>query len=661
MTLRFRVWHMVPWLVLVSSVLSAVALAQWSPDVQGLKNFQMRLGDGNVQFNVETQSDQRTSHGEATRFDYVFLEPSVGFDLRGSIYHPNLLEFLISPEFGYSWQMMRQNPPGNHRWSASLLQRYNARFDVLREKPYATNLFAERGRSYRDLDFFSRARVDSARFGAHTGYCAGQVPFTFDAMHLAETVTGSQGRGDTDVSDNTFTFSIRHVDRKDHKASFSYVLNTYSRLEAGFAPATGTAQTANLSDTISWGRDEWISLGSTGLFNHLKSNTSLTRSLAVQEDLGLKFRPDLSGDCYWNFGDQRSDNVSNRSQEARATVQHQLYKSLTSWFTVQWASLAMRSQDTSMTEGRVGVSLAENYTKELPAHSHLSISTNWQADRHQRKTAGQMLRVANEALVLRDSKPSFLSQTNIVTVDRVTNALGVAYVVTLDYVLVPHGAVMEVRRVPGGNISDGGNVLVDYTATAPPTDSYSTATQYYSVRLDLFDRRLAIYGRINQIDNVGGESLVLRNLADRAIGVEIPMRWLTIGGERDRQNSNLAPFYSQRLYQSCAFDLGVGSTLTLDAEESWAKFPDSGLTRQSRGFIGRYQWQLNSFLSCQLEGGLHRERGQGVDQDRKVARAALNFTYGRLLLNLSYDFEDENLVGELHRRQHVTLRIKRLF
>ena len=397
------------------------------------------------------------------------------------------------------------------------------------------------------------------------------------------------------------------------------------------------------------------------MYNRLNSTGSFTRSLLLQENLRLEFRPELAGDGHYDFGDHRSDQVASRSHEGRAAVRHQLYKSLRSTLAVQGATLDSHGGGTKLGTDRLGVAVEENYTRRLPARSQLTVGANWRGDLQRRQTAGQLLNVANEAITLSDRTPSFLSQTGVIAVGRVTNALGVAYVETLDYVWVAHAPLLEIRRVPGGNIPNGGVVLVNYTAAAPPSDQYSTVMQFYQVRFDLFNGLLGLYARLNQVDNQGSKSVVLRDLSDRVAGAELSWRWLGLGAERDRQDSNLSPFHSSRVYQSLAFDLGPGSTLAFDCEQSRTTYVDTGRTRASRSFIGRYRQQLGAFLACHLEGGLRRERGVGFDQDRVAVRVALNYAYGKLRIDLSYDFEDEDLLGELHRRQHVLLRAKRTF
>lgn len=634
--------------------------AQWTSDIEGLRRFRIRMSEASVELNVEAQADQRTNRGEPIRRDYVFVEPVVGLDLRGSVYHPNLFEFHVRPELGGSWQMMTLHPPGGTKALAKSLQRYNARINLLKEKPYASHLFAEQGRTYRDLDFFSRARVDQVRYGAHTGLNSGRWPIAVDAQHLSETVSGGLGRA-ADVAGNTFSFDVSHAEKESHKTNLSYVLNTYHRVEEGLAPTTGIVHNLNLLDAIRWGEDEWISLNSVGLYNRVNSTSSHTRNVTVLEHLGLQFRENLVGEWHYDFGDQRSDQVAGRTHEVRAVLRHQLYKSLNSAVGLHGAALDSSSRETRQTQRRVGATVEESYAKHLPARSWLSLSANWRGDRQQRDTIGQVLYLSDESLTLHDRQPAFLSQPSVLEVGRVTNRLGVAYAETLDYVLIQHGTLMEIRRVPGGNIPDGAQVLVDYTATALPTDRYSTAMQVYDVRLDLFGGLVAFYGRLNRVDNFGAKSVVLRNLADRVVGAETGWRGLTVGAERERLDSNLSPFHSERIYQTCSLDLGWRTTVTLNCDQSWTRFPDTGRTRASRSFVGRLQQQLTAFFSWQLEGGFRRERGQGIDQDRTALRAAGNFTYGKLVVNLSYEFDDENLLGELHRRRHAVLRARRTF
>jgi hypothetical protein len=323
--------------------------------------------------------------------------------------------------------------------------------------------------------------------------------------------------------------------------------------------------------------------------------------------------------------------------------------------------MASRSAGTSVDHQRIGIAAEEHYTKRLPFNGSLNLSVNWRGDNQNRRTEGEVLRIANEPVTLNDRQPTLLSQPTVLEVGRVTNAVGYAFYDGLDYTTVRHGAMVEIRRIPGGNIADGAQVLVSYLAAALPTDRYVTVTRGYNVRVDLFGGLIGVYSRLNRVDNLGGRSVVLRSAADRVSGAEFVWRWVSFGAERERMDSNLSPYSARRVFQTCAVDLGNGSMVSVNFDRSWTEFPDSGQRRKSDGWIARVQHQWTAALSWSVEAGVRRERGQGVDQDRSALRTSFDYSFGKLVLNLSFDRDHEELVGESHRRSHAVVRIRRTF
>ena len=192
-------------------------------------------------------------------------------------------------------------------------------------------------------------------------------------------------------------------------------------------------------------------------------------------------------------------------------------------------------------------------------------------------------------------------------------------------------------------------------------NNYLTQTRGYSARLELWDDLVAVYGRLNQMDNLGGRSVLLRNAVDRVAGAEISWRWFRVGAEQERFDSNLSPFFSRRLFQGCEIDLGNGSGLAVNYDQSWTTFPETGHLRKSRSLVARLQHQWTTFLTWHVEAGVRRERGQGIDQDRLAVRTSFVYAYGKLSLELSYSRDNEDLLGELHQRQYALVRCRRSF
>ena len=101
--------------------------------------------------------------------------------------------------------------------------------------------------------------------------------------------------------------------------------------------------------------------------------------------------------------------------------------------------------------------------------------------------------------------------------------------------------------------------------------------------------------------------------------------------------------------------------MSLDFAQSRTTFPDSDLTRRSYSSIGRFRARIASPLLFSAEGGVRVERGQGVDQDLKTARATLDFAYGQMTASANYEFQEDDSQGELRVKHFYYLRVKRMF
>ncbi|MBE0603702.1 MAG: hypothetical protein IH611_08745 [Deltaproteobacteria bacterium] len=460
---------------------------------------------------------------------------------------------------------------------------------------------------------------------------------------------------------DTVTFHAENQRGKTGRTDLSFLRDRYSREQENALPISGVRQSADLSDTETWGRDDWIVLRSLALYNRLSETDVPQRSLAVIESLDLQHTADLRSGWRGSVNTSRSGSVDTDSRDASALLRHQLYRSLTSTVDVRASTQESTGPDSRFLTERRGAGWDESYTKKLPARGRISLGAAVRVGRERRESSGRLLSVVNERHQLLDGVPSFLDQPNVETVTLVTDPVGVPYTESLDYILVPQGLLTEIRRVPGGLIPDGGEVLVSYTAEAPPSDTYTTLGSSARARLELFDRLAALYYRVNRVSNRGGESLVLQELTDWVAGAEFTRRWLHAGAEYEEFRSNLSPYRAARFFQSLAFEPTAASALSLDLTQSRTFFPDTGFSRRSYGAIGRYRHRIFSPLSLSLEGGLRIERGDDIDQDLKTARAYLDFAYGKLTARAGYEYLEDEYEEDLHVKSRVFLNVRRMF
>ena len=179
-----------------------LGLAQWENPVARPGRFNLALHEAALVMRIEAQQEQRSLQGKPNRREHLFAEQSLNLDLRGSFYHPNLLEFRLQPQLGLSYQRLLLSPATSTQASTRMLQRYHADAQLLKGKPFATMVYADRELTFLDFDFFTRAQINSLRYGGSTGYTALPLPVTLSYQHLEQTITGGLIRDRRDKEDN---------------------------------------------------------------------------------------------------------------------------------------------------------------------------------------------------------------------------------------------------------------------------------------------------------------------------------------------------------------------------------------------------------------------------------------------------------------------------
>jgi len=612
-------------------------------------------------FQVESEVQEAGGPGTAVTRQRILIQPALGLGFSGYGYHPNLLQYSAHTELGWDWQDARQSP-GDAETDSEFLQRYHFSLDLLRQKPYAISLFADKDLTYRDYDFFSRVRVDSERYGGRTGYSAGAVPFSISAQHYEEHVDDLSRP--SDLREDTLNFVASNL-RRDGRANtqLSYYLNRYSRRDNGFSDQDGLNQNLSLFDNERFGADGWIQLNSLLNYNSVTKTVQPSDKLLLQEHLRLQHTERLSSFYEYAFDLASLGESDATTHQGRLGLTHQLYDNLTSTLDLHGNTTHATSPGTSLDYRRYGVSLNEHYTRPLESWGNISIGYSGGIDREERDASGSTIDIIGEAHTLTDGTLTFLNQRFVIVPSiRVTDPTGtIIYLQDLDYITIPHPPLTEIRRVPGGRIPNGGAVLVDYTAVLDPSAEYNSFNNTVYFRLDLWNGLLGIYGRWSWLDFCGAEELDLRWVDDKSVGLDTTWRWFRAGAEYQVVDSNQSPYDRVRLFQSASFQPSPLSTLGVDLDQSWTKFPDDGIRQTSYGFLLRYQQRLSSHLVWNTEGGVRIERGQTFDRDYGTARTELNYVVGKLSVRLGYEYGQETHPTDFRDRHYGYLSIRRNF
>lgn len=646
------------WLALLAG---ATARLPAAPTVKP-EPLRLELGEVYLRTEVEYENERQSADAPASVFsrERTLVSPAVGFTVNGSFYHPNLLQFQLSPELGADWENSRVDPLGSAS-SWKFLQRYHALADLLAQKPYATSIIGDKDMVYRDYDFFSRVRVDSQQFAARSGYAGGPVPFTLAVQHYDETEDNPQRP--RDFRQNTFSLSAEnHRTAASGRTQLTYNLSEFTRHDDGFNTTHGLNQNLTCRDSEEFGARKQARLTSTVNYTSLTRTEVPTSRLLAQEDLRLEHTPKLQSAYDYLFSYSTAGDSDARTHDGRVDVTWELLRDLSVGWDARADDTRATSPGSTLDSQTYGAGLSAQYSPTLSSWARLVVGDSVHYDHDRREASGVLQNIIGEALTLTDGIVTLLNQPNVApgTIHVWGDAAhSIAYFAGVDYEVIAHGDFTEIRRVPGGTIPNGATVYVDYAATQQGSSAYDTVANSANFRLDFWNGCLGLFGHWTRQFYDGGENLLLRTINDKLIGVDATCRWFRASAEYEDADANLAPYRRARFTQSAHAQPGNGTDLSMNSDEGWTDFPDMHLRQTSYGFTTRLQQQFARRLAGGVEGGVRIERGETFDRDYATARLWLDWAVGKLTVKLSYDYNTESHVGDRQDRHYVFLRARR--
>ena len=639
------------------------AHAQIPADVEMPQAFQLYPGATYVEANIEAERAVSSAGVPSVSLTQqrLLIQPVLGLGINGSIYHPNLVAISLATELGLDWQGS-QLVPGGSGSDANFLQRYHGELDLVRQQPYSTSFFADKDQTYRDYDFFSRVRVDTERYGGRTGYSAGPVPFSLTFQHYDE-VTDDIFRP-ARLAEDTVAFSAQNLrDTAAGNTQLTYNFDSFQRQDDGFSNQRGLSQILSLFDTESFGREGWAHLNSLLNYSSLAETVLPTDMLLVHENLQLQHSPRLNSFYEYNFDTTSAGQADATTQQGRAGLTHQLYENLTTTLDLHGYQISASSPGNSLESSRFGTALGLQYVRNLSQWGNLTAGYAGTIDREDRSASGQSLSIIDEVHTLTDGSITFLNQpsVDISTIHVVASSHTMVYLPHIDYLVTSRGLMTEIQRLPGGKIPNGGKVLVSYSAVVEASAGFSSFDNSFNFRIDFWNGLVGVYGRWTKLDYSGGEQLHLRSLDDKIVGVDTTLGWLRAGAEHEVSDSNLAGYERDRLFESLLFSSVFGGNFGVDFDQNWTTYYDNQSQESSYGFLLHYDSVLAPNLSFNCEGGVQIQRGTTFDRNLAVARAGLDWTMGKLIVKLGYEYNLESHIYDSRERNYLFVRVRRNF
>lgn len=615
-----------------------------------------------TELDIEAERDTQSAGSSSYNSDRIYLAPTAGLNLKGDIYHANLLQFDIKGQGGYIEQDITANGTGGtqHSTQTSYLQNYDVNLLFLASKPYEAGFMAVKTHSFEQLDVFNQATVDAQSYGGHAGYASGPVPFTVAAKHVEENENGI-------LYNNAYTqddFSVNAENSRPRgETTFSYDYGQYSQQTSDISDKT-TYQYGSLTDTEKFGKGS--DLVSSGYFNQEDDESTFTNksyNVILQENLLLKLSP--AWDNFWNysFDDASYQPDSSVTHSGQIGLRNQLYQSLSSEWDIHGTLQNNSGPGNNTSQDMYGIGNSETYIKRLGSWGRLTLGNTVRYDTTEENNTGMDTTILNEQHSLSDGTPVFLTQPLVISVNKVTDPTGShIYIKGIDYNYFQVGSLTEIERIPTSlNLTNGSTVLVDYTVQSQPSGAYNTLNENFQVRLDLFNGLLGLYSQLGDLVNYTKQSFVLESGVSTLSGLDFTWRWLQAGGSYETESGNLVSYRALAAYESANFKTSPSSIISLNARERWAHYPVESLEVADYTLTTRFSDQFTTHLELSAEAGVWDEEGGPLAQTLFTAGMHAKYAIGKLLLTMSYQFNHQDTISGHNLRNFISFSARRDF
>lgn len=681
-----RVWLTITFLLsLLSFRTSAFAQARYLGGYQEPRWLTFNLSQVSAGAYVEGTFDEtRFKNSDTTvRHEHLFAGPSIGFSANGSVYHPNLLTYSLNSDGAFGWARDSFHTAGSSSSSDEFeyLGSFSAGVDLLSGKPYTASAFANYDHTFHDNDFFSRVTVDSWRYGARAlWHPSPNWTLTFDYGHrdeessapVAVSVSGTNAVGQSTVThEDTIGFSARN-ERQSGGSSLNYSWHQYSRVDLG-RPGEGNDQSISVADNERFGSHDRFRLNSSLNYFHREIPDETSDEITAYGSFGIEHRPNLNSSYDLNFdhfdtgdADQGRGGFSSDNYSGQASLQHQLYDSLTSTLIARGSDYESSDVRSSGYTRRYGGGLVESYTKQITDDSRVRISNSLFVDHTDQQNIGI---VKNERHTFSEAggppNSFFLELANvneatIVVTDAQDSAPG--FVENVDYRVSQLGTRTLIERPIGSRIPIDAAVLVDYQALPSAAGSYEDLTEVFQIRFELWKNLVGVYSRVSLSRNNAPPELRVQQITAYTFGTDLTWRSLRAGAEYEVYDSTESDYSAVRLFQSLAFHPDEASSLSVDFSEAWIDYTSAHRQEQQYQFITRYHRALSHRFSLGTDAGIAVRRGVGVDQFVATFRPTIKYVIGKTTLDAGYDYEYETFLDNEERQKHIFfLRLRRFF
>lgn len=592
---------------------------------------------------------------------YPFLYGGIGLYTRNYVIHPNFLKLNIGGEYnpGTSNQRFTISPDRSEVLNLSRLELQGHLFS---SKPMNLLGYFNIGSNIINREYVSSMRTDSKSWGLKYGFMNKVLPVTISFndrrwKQLEIATDREYFNHQKDFEARVSKSFTRYGD--NNEATYRY--NDFFRKEANQYETNNIFKSFLLTNRFYLDNNQRYMFRSY-LFNLDQEGTINQSRFQLREGVDLKLPLQFRFMGHYELFDVSQEAQGYTQHRIKTNLQHKLFNSLrTSVFYDQQVN-----DHTAFDEKNLRIGGTLNYIKKIPTGS---LGINYTYRRHNQSVQGdpnQRVRIIDEQQTLIDGQVVLLDlpyiQRESIIVKNNTGAI--IYDENFDYILINHGVFVEIQRLPGGQIPNNTDVLVDYIAEQVGTYSFNSNYNLFNIRLNLLDNLLELYYTLGDqhYKNVEGSDIVRLNYFDsQTYGIRINLWLLKCGIERDVYNSSIVPYEKWRYYLNMQGKLGKKLLVSFNNDVTDQVITFEKVPQLYANSYGKLVYMLKRQSKIDLQFGYRKQVGNQIDLDMITSKLEFNTAYRWIYLRVGAEVYKRNYIGEVWNFRGVYFQLDRKF
>ena len=526
------------------------------------------------------------------------------------------------------------------------LKKLDLRSTIFNNKSITLTPYFNIHQNYYNRENLTNVRSNNRQWGGILSLNNSFLPLNINYRSLKWNQTETESGRQFEMKQNSLQARISKtfygIDKHNLTYAYDDYLYTYSDLNA----IQNKVHRVTLNDQFYFDQEKNYAFFSVVNYFNQEGNHTFNK-LEASERLIFHLPGNLDFNAAYNY--YRIEDLSQliNSNRIKGVLKHQLFESLTSETFADYS----RTNHTVYNENDLKTGVEFKYTKKIPI-GQFNLGYRYFRQYNTVESEETIINIRYEEHTLSDLVGVFLAkpyvETGTVVITDVSGSI--IYQEGLDYLVDIINNYAELFRIPGGQIEQGQEVLISYSAIQPGSNHYEANNNTFSANLLLFERLLSIYykGSIQNFDNVReADFLTLNHYSQNVIGARIYYKVASGGIEYDYYNSSIIPYKRVNYFLNMNFKIKSKIIISLNSTLRDYRLIGNDVNHRYINVSGRIAYKITRNSKLNLQAGYLSQNGKNIDLDLLTGRLEfitnlrkMYFTAGMNLYSKHYSNSD---------------------